>query len=141
MLVKYNKCYTPTYRDDFFNNRVSRRYYGEGFASKPAVNIIEEDDAFRIEVAAAGLSSKDFSISLEQDLLTVSADKKEKKRDKQDSYTRREFNYTNFSRSFRIDESIDQEKLQAKHADGILTIHLPKKEEAAQPGPRNIEIG
>ena len=141
MLVKYNKCYTPTYRDDFFNDRVSSRYYGEGFASKPAVNIIEEDDAFRIEVAAAGLSRKDFSISLEQDILTVSADKKEKKRDKQDSYTRREFNYTNFSRSFRIDESIDQEKLQAKHADGILTIYLPKKEEAAQPGPRNIEIG
>ncbi len=141
MLVKYNKCDSPAYRDDFFNDMVSQRYYGRGFASVPAVNIIEENDSFRIDVAAAGLSKKDFRINVENDLLTVSAEKNEnEKEDRKDLYTRREFNYTNFSRSFRLDETIDKEGIKAKHADGILTIRLPKKETAIEKGPKQIDI-
>ena len=140
MLAKYRNCYSPAYRDDFFNDLVSQRYYGRGFASTPAVNIIEENDGFRIEVAAAGLSRKDFKIHMEDNVLTVSAEKEQDKKEKKNHYTRREFNYASFSRSFKMDESIDQEGVKAEHRDGILMIHLPKKEESVKQGPKSIEI-
>lgn len=140
MIAKYRNCYAPAYRDDFFNDRVSQKYYGRGFASTPAVNIIEENDGFRIEVAAAGLSKDDFRIHLEDDVLTVSAEKEQDGKDEQGKYTRREFNYTSFKRSFRLDDSIDQEAVKAEHANGILKIHLSKREEAVKQGPKSIEI-
>lgn len=141
MLTKYNKCYVPENRDDFFNDMVSRRYYGRGYASAPAVNIIEEKDGFRIDVAAAGLSKDDFKIDLDNDILTVSSKGNEEDKGEANLYTRREFNFTSFSRSFRLDDSIDQEGIKASHAEGILKIHLPKKEEAVAKGPKTIEIG
>jgi len=104
------------------------------------VNIIEENDGFRIEVAAAGLSKEDFRIHLEDDVLTVSAEKEQEQEDEHSKYTRREFNYTSFKRSFRLDESIDQEAVKAEHANGILKIHLSKREEAVKQGPKSIEI-
>lgn len=140
MLAKYNKCYVPTYRDDFFNDFVSSRYYGSGYASTPAVNIIEDTDEYKIEVAAAGLSKKDFKIDLDGDLLTISSERKEDKKENNEKFARREFNYSSFSRSFRLNDSIDQDQIKAEHADGVLTIKLPKKEEALKRGPINIEI-
>lgn len=140
MIAKYRNCYSPAYRDDFFNDLVSQKYYGRGFASTPAVNIIEEKDGFRIDVAAAGLSKEDFKLHLEDNVLTISATKEQDKNDEQDKYTRREFNYTSFSRSFQLDESIDQENVKAEHVDGILKIRLPKREESIKQGPKSIEI-
>ena len=140
MLAKYNKFYVPAYRDDFFNDFVSSRYYGRNYANSPAVNISEENDAFRIEVAAAGLSKKDFKIDLENDLLTISSDRKEDKKESKNRYTRREFNYSSFSRSFQLTDTIDQEAINAQMEDGILKIVLPKKESEVKPGPKSIEI-
>jgi HSP20 family protein len=140
MIAKYRNCYSPAYRDDFFNDQVSQKYYGRGFASTPAVNIIEENDGFRIEVAAAGLSKEDFKIHLEDDVLTVSAEKEQDEKDAQGKYTRREFNYTSFKRSFRLDETIDQERVEAEHKDGILNIRLSKREDSVKQGPKSIEI-
>lgn len=140
MLAKYNKFYAPTYRDDFFNDFVSSRYYGRGYASTPAVNIKEENDEFRIDVAAAGLSKSDFKISIDSDILTISAERNESENEKNENYTRREFNFTSFSRSFQLNDSIDQDQIVADHKDGVLTIHLPKKKESVKPGPKNIEI-
>ncbi len=140
MLVKYNKCNAPVYKDDFFNDFVSRRYYGSGYGSSPAVNIIEEADAFIIDVAAAGLSKDDFKIELADDVLTISSDKKEDKKSESNNYTRREFYYGSFTRSFRMNDSIDREAIRAEHIDGILRIHLPKLEEAKKTGPRSIDI-
>lgn len=140
MIAKYRNCYAPANRDDFFNDMVSQKYYGRGFASIPAVNIIEENDGFRIEVAAAGLSKEDFKIDLEDDVLTVSAEKEQDGKDAQGKYTRREFNYTSFKRSFRLDETIDQERVAAEHTDGILKIRLSKREESVKQGPKSIEI-
>ena len=141
MLTTYNRILKPAYNDDFFNDLVSRKYYGNNFATTPAVNIIENNDEFMIEVAAAGLSKKDFKIDVNNDLLSISAEHKEDKKERKQNYTRREFNYESFSRSFKLNEDIDQSKIKASHTDGILTIHLPKKEESVKQGPRNIEIG
>jgi len=140
MLAKYNKSYAPAYRDDFFNDLVSRKYYGRNYASTPAVNIIESKDGFRIDVAAAGLSKNDFKIDIDEDILTISAKKEEDTKENEPNYTRREFNFTSFSRSFVLDETIDQDGIKAEHVDGILKIHLPKKEEMVKKGPKNIRI-
>lgn len=140
MLAKYNRCYTPAYRDDFFNDFVSGRYYGRGYASTPAVNISEENDEFRIEVAAPGLAKGDFRIDLNNDVLTVSSERKDEKREKKENYTRREFNFSSFSRSFKLTDAVDQDQINAVHVDGVLTIHLPKKEETVKAGPKSIEI-
>lgn len=140
MLVKYNNCYAPAFRDDFFNDRVSRRYYGEGYGTVPAVNIIEENDEFIIEVAAAGLTREEFSIHLQDDILTVSAERKDPKGDKDGNYRRREFNYSKFSRKFQLGDAVEQEEIRADHHDGVLSIRLPKKKESIKPGPKSIEI-
>ncbi len=141
MLAKYNRFYVPAYMDDFFNDAVSNRYYGKGYASRPAVNIVEENDEYRIDIAAAGLARDDFKIKIEDDVITVSSEKEESSNEENRNYTRREFNYGNFSRSFRLNEMIDQEKIRAEHRDGVLSVYLPRKEEAVKPGPRSIEIG
>jgi len=140
MLAKYNKCYKPVYNDDFFNNLVSSRYYGRNYGNTPAVNIIESDDQFRIEVAAAGLTKKDFSIHIDKNILTISSNLDKEDEKNRESYTRQEFNYGSFSRSFELDEDIDQEAIKAEHENGVLKIFLPLKEQEVQKGPKSIEI-
>jgi len=95
----------------------------------PAVNIKEENDKFILEMAAPGMKKSDFHINLENDVLTISSEKKEEKEEKQENYTRREFYYNTFSRSFNLPESVDAEKIKADYKNGILSITLPKKEE------------
>lgn len=141
MLARINRRYVPAYWDDFFNDN-----FFSGFntvvskPSAPAVNVVEEDNAFRIEVAAPGLSKKDFSINLENEVLTISSEQKDGKEDKNHRYMRREFRYSSFSRSFQLPESVDVEKIRASHDAGILTIELPKKEEMVQKAPKQIEV-
>jgi HSP20 family protein len=107
----------------------------------PAVNIKEGKDDFQIEVAAPGMEKKDFKIDLENDQLTISSERKNEKEEKDDSYTRREFSYQSFSRTFTLPEHlVDGEKISAKYADGILRIIVPKKEEAKPKPPRTIKI-
>jgi len=144
MLARINRGFVPAYWDDFFNdtffNNVNR---ATSHGTAPAVNVAEEDMAFRIEMAVPGLSRKDFRIDLENDVLTISSDRKENKEvkeDKKHNYMRKEFNYNTFKRSFQLPETIDQENIKASHDAGILTIQLPKKEEVVQKAAKQIEI-
>ena len=141
MLARINRSYVPTYWDDFFNdtffNPVS---HSKSNGTTPAVNVAEEDMAYRIEVSVPGLSKKDFRIDLENDLLTISSEHKENKEEKKENYLRREFSHNSFKRSFQLPETIDQEKIKASHDAGILTIQLPKKEELVQKVAKQIEI-
>jgi HSP20 family protein len=123
------------FNDSFFNNFMSTRS-----STTPAVNIIEEEKEFRIDVAAPGLSKKDFKIDLNDDVLTISSEKQDEKDEQTDRYMRREFSYASFSRSFTLPETIEQNKIKAEHGEGILRIHLPKKEEVVKKGPKSIEI-
>lgn len=123
----------PSFVDEFFNTDfwpsfldVNTRY------SVPAVNILEEDNEYRIEVIAPGIDKKDVKINLEDDVLTISSERKEENEEKDKHYMRREFNYTAFSRSFVVPEEVDAEKISAEHKNGILTLHLPKKEEVVK---------
>jgi HSP20 family protein len=107
----------------------------------PAVNVKENDEAFEIEVAAPGMTRNDFRISLENNLLTISSERKEEKKEEEGRFTRREFSYQSFQRSFTVPESlVEGDKISAKYCEGILCITLPKKEEVKPKPAREISI-
>ena len=134
-LIKYNSA-TPfkgygNFFDEFFNNSLSNAFGSDFAVNHPSVNVLETEQAFRLEIAAPGLDKKDFNIQVEKDQLTISAEKekREESKDEQLNYTRREFNYTSFSRSFRLPETVDPEAVKAGYENGVLIIDLPKKPE------------
>tara|TARA_R110001583_G_scaffold10417_8_gene47914 strand:+ start:11191 stop:11634 length:444 start_codon:yes stop_codon:yes gene_type:complete len=107
----------------------------------PAVNIRENDQEFTIEVAAPGMTKDDFNINLDNNQLNISSEIKNETESNEDNYSRKEFSYQSFSRSFRLPVNlIDGNKISAKYEEGILCIHLPKKEEAKPKPSRMISI-
>ena len=96
----------------------------------PAVNITETKDEYLVSLAAPGLKKDDFKISLEGNMLTISSEKEEHKEESDKKFTRQEYSYSSFSRSFTLPEEINQEKIGAKYEDGVLKLSLPRKEEA-----------
>ncbi|MDW8331876.1 MAG: Hsp20/alpha crystallin family protein [Cyclobacteriaceae bacterium] len=116
---------------DFFD---SSRFFDTDWMKRmqvvPAVNVLEKDKAFEIEVAAPGLEKKDFNITVDNGVLTISCEKETEKEDKDKNYTRREYSYTNFARSFTLPDSVKGDDISAKYDNGILRITLPKTEEA-----------
>ena len=140
MIARINTNYVPTYLDDIFNDQSLSGFFGSKSVSKPAVNVVDDKEEFRLEVAAPGLTRRDFQIDVEDDLLTISSEKKIDKEASEGKYVRREFSFSSFKRSFQLPDSVDQEKISAKHLEGILTIHLPKKEEELKKGPKTVEI-
>ena len=140
MLAKFNRTY-PSFMDEFFGrDNYPAHYQRNGFKSLPAVNITESEDAYTIEVAAPGLNKKDFKIDLDKNSLTIASVREDKQEENKERYTRREFRYTNFSRSFTIPETVDAEKISAVHKDGILYVDIPKMEEAKEKSARQIAI-
>ena len=141
MLARINRNYVPAYWDDFFNDRVFNSLNNSySNTTSPAVNVEEGDKEFRIEVAVPGLSRKDFRIEVEDDVLTISSEDKQKKEEKKRNYTRREFSYHSFKRSFQLPETVDQDQIQASHESGVLNITLPKRDEVVQKAPKQIEV-
>lgn len=116
--------------EDFFNANELPRL--AGFTGKPSVNIRETDNSFQLEVAAPGFNKEDFDINVENDLLTISANKETKKEEDEKGYTRREFSYNSFSRSFTLPDSVNTESIKGSYVNGILNVELPKKPEAAK---------
>ena len=110
--------------------------------SIPAVNIREDDDSFNVQVAAPGKSKEDFNIELDNDVLTISAEEKKENEttDKNGRFTRKEFSYSNFKRSFSLPDSVDSSKISASYNNGVLEIALPKREEAKVQAKRMIDI-
>jgi HSP20 family protein len=97
----------------------------------PAINIQEDKKDYRIELAAPGLNKDDFQIDVEGNMMTISCEKEtETKEPKNDNYTRREYNYSTFTRSFTLPDNADTDKVSAKYADGVLNLTVPKKEGA-----------
>ena len=131
----------PSLMDDFFG----KDFYPVLFEkdtkiSKPAVNVMEEEKEFNIELAAPGLTRKDFNVDLDHDVLTISSEKEEKTEDKKENFTRREFSYSGFSRSFSLPDTVDAEKIKASYQEGILRVSIPKKEQHIEKTLRKIEI-
>ena len=110
------------------------------YESLPSVNIAENNDGFKIEFAAPGLTKEEFKINLDNNVLTVESEKKEEKEESKENFTRREFNYSSFQRSFTLPDSANGEKIKAEYQNGILNIEIPKREEAKVKPVREIEI-
>lgn len=108
--------------------------------SLPAVNVIENENGFKLELAAPGLKKENFKINFNENTLTISAEKEVKTEETKEKFTRKEFSYASFKRSFTLPKTVDGEKIAASYNEGILTVELPKKEEAKPKEPRSIEI-
>lgn len=127
--------------DSFFNVDFPRT--GNGWASKvPAANVKETENEFIIDLAVPGMKKKDFHIDIENGALCISSEKEEESEEKSEDYTRKEFSYSSFSRSFRLPESINEDKIKAKYEDGVLIVTLPKREEAKKmSAKKEIKVG
>lgn len=95
----------------------------------PPVNIRETEDAYQLEVVAPGMEKADFKIKTEGDMLSISAEKKEEKKNEKDKHIHTEYSFRSFKRSFTLNDDIDQENVKARYNEGILYLTLPKKEE------------
>ena len=131
--------------DDFY----SKDLWNWGLANSsstnttlPAVNIRETAEHFEVEMAAPGMNKEDFKIELEGNELRITSEKEQENEMKEgERYTRREFSYQSFQRSFTLPkEVVDVEQIHAKYENGVLRLLIPKKEEAKQKPPRMIQI-
>ncbi len=135
----------PVLFDDFINRDTFNwglSNFSNSNTTIPAVNIKETNESYHVEVAAPGMLKSDFKVELEGNLLTISSEKRDEKEEVEgEKYTRREFSYQAFQRSFTLPkEVVDVDKIQAKYEDGMLQLLIPKKEEAKQKAPRLIQI-
>lgn len=143
-LVKRNGFWPSTssvdefLNDNFFNwpNELSRG------ATLPRVNITETDGDFTVEMAAPGMKREDFQVELDNDTLTISSHRSHSNTTAENntSYTRREFSYESFKRSFHLPNTVEADKIKAKYQDGMLNLVIPKKEEAKRKPARTIKI-
>lgn len=139
-LMKFkNRDFMPSIWDNFFG-RDPWDLTNFSESTLPAVNIKETNDNFVVEVAAPGMKKDDFKIELDNNLLMISSEKQENNEEKKGDYTRREFSYQSFQRSFTLPKSVEENQISATYADGVLSIAIPKREESKAKPKRMIEI-
>jgi len=106
----------------------------------PKVNIRETKDAYFVDMAVPGLKKSDFLIELDNQALSISTELEESHEQQEENFTRREFGYSSFKRSFSLPETVKVDNIKAEYIDGVLSIHLPKKDEAIRKPVRSIKI-
>lgn len=149
LLVKRNGDAFPSLVDEFFNTDkffapLFPEFYGglsKGFASKlPSANITESNSEFKIELAAPGLGKEDFKVEVNDDILTISAEKTGEKKEEKENIHRQEFSYTSFTRSFQLPQNAVSDKIEAKYENGLLKLTLPKKEISTSKPKKEIKV-
>lgn len=136
-IIKWNRSddFFPSILGEIFNEEVFDKISNK--ISVPAVNLVESANSYEIHMAAPGLTKEDFKVSLENKTLTISSEKSKETEDLQDNFTRKEYSYNSFSRSFRIPENTDVEHIEAKYENGELRVFLPKIEKTTD---RLVEV-
>lgn len=128
--------------DNFFENSLGTEFmsnFNTGI-TLPAVNIKETNDQFVLELAIPGMKKSDFSIEVDNKILSISSEVKTENQLEESNYTRREFGYSSFKRTFTLPDTVESDRVNANYNDGILLVTLPKREEAKQKPPKRIEI-
>lgn len=142
-LVRFSNQ-NPSLFDRFFDNELfdwSNKNFSNTNTTLPAVNIKEDNDGFVVEMAAPGFNKEDFKIELNNSVLSVSSEKEVKNETKEgQQFTRKEFSYQSFSRSFTLPNTVKDDHISAKYENGLLVISIPKKEEAKPRPVKQIEI-
>lgn len=133
----------PSVFDDFF--KPWNEWFDNGglwgkTMNIPAVNITENKEDYLVSLAVPGMKKDDFKIDIDGNMLTISSEKEETKEEKDKKFTRKEYNFSSFSRSFTLPEEINKEKIDARYEDGVLKIVLPRKEEAKKPTAKHIAV-
>jgi HSP20 family protein len=137
------KSLTNGFLNEFFNRGVADFVGSDSVLSQPATNVSETNDAFNVALAAPGFEKKDFVLNVENGHLTIEAKhetKTEEKSENSERFLRREFRYESFKRSFKLPQTVNIEAIAAVYENGVLTVAIPKKEEA-KPLTKNIQIG
>ena len=137
--MKRHSNYLPTLVSDFWGEDLFPGFEQE-WCLTPAVNIIEGNQDFKVEVAAPGLYKEDFKVHVEKNILEISAGVKDEKLSENKKYLRKEFNYSEFKRTFSLPSSVDVEKINATHKNGVLTVEIPKRDEAKVNPRKQIAI-
>ena len=142
-LVRYQNQ-LPNLLNKFFNTEIdnwSNNNFSDLDSTLPSINIKENENEFVVDVAAPGFEKEDFNIELNHDVLTISSQVKEESESKEgEKFTRKEFSYKSFKRSFTLPELVEDENISATYKNGILSIHIPKKEEAKPKPIKQISI-
>jgi HSP20 family protein len=131
LMPGFNDVFESIFNDTFFNDRLTARV--------PAVNISETAENYHLELAAPGLKKQDFKISLDRNVLNISVEHQNESHDEGKQYSKREFSYTSFVRSFTLPDFADQSRIEAAYEDGVLKVDIAKKEEAKM-ASRQIEL-
>lgn len=113
---------------------------GNKFSRIPATNIRETNKEYLVELAAPGMKKSDFHVDIDNDLLEIKVEKEEESKDKGENFTRREYDFTSFYRSFNLPDSVHSEKIKAEYQDGILKVHIPKVEETQKKTVKEIAV-
>ncbi len=142
-VLKVNNAATPkvwgSFFDELFNETWGKDTNWSPVSSIP-VNIHETTDGFHLEVSAPGLKKEDINIAVDKGLLTISYEKKEETKSEDYKTIRREFSFESFKRSFSLSDKVNADAIQAKYEDGVLKVHIPKREDQ-QPATRQITVG
>lgn len=140
-IKKFNKrkSFNEGFWDDFTNRDVMQDYHVKRPSSAPAVNILRDEEEYRIELIAPGLCRDNYNIDVKDDILTVRAEHPARK-DDDNFYERREYYGQDFERAFALPEHVRQEAISASCTDGILTIHIPLSKENKENKKRTIDI-
>ena len=139
MLPVFKNSWFPTVFDEFFDNDVMPHKN----ATAPAVNVLEDDKAYTMEVAAPGLRKEFCRVSINDDgNLSIAIENKteHKDEDRKHHYLRREFSYSNYEQSYTLPEDVESDQISAKVENGILTVVLPKKQKAEVKLSKTIDI-
>lgn len=136
-LVKQNRTWFPSLLEEMFEHNWAQDPLAK--AQLPAVNINETEKEFQLEVAAPGMKKSDFNLEVENDLLTISAQREASSETKEDNFLRKEFSYQSFARSFHLPEGVVSDDIQAEYKDGILKLSIPKSPEIL-PKKRSISV-
>jgi HSP20 family protein len=139
-LVKFNNTF-PSFLDEFFGGDIFDSNRNSAIGNNlPAVNVKENEKNFEVEVAAPGMKKEDFKIELDNNMLGISSERKEENEEEKGKYTRREFRYSSFKRTFTLPENVDSNKIKASYKEGVLTIDIPKVAEKKKEKSKMIEI-
>lgn len=131
-----------SWMDDIINKNFSNEFmsnFNTGI-TLPAVNVLDNNEEYIVEMAVPGLKKSDFNISLDNQMLSISAELNTENEETNENYTRREFGYSSFKRTFTLPETVETDKIKAIYEDGILKVLLPKREEAKKKPLRQIKI-
>src|ERR1051325_8387315 len=130
-LIKNNEMFPAVFEDFFkpWNEWFDDKSFFGKIMKVPAVNVTETKEFFMVSLAVPGMKKNDFKIDIEGNMLTIISEKEEEKEEKDVRFTRKEYNYSSFSRSFTLPEEVLRDKIVAIYEDGILKLTLPKSEE------------